>query len=328
MIKLANIESKRGEIQSGYLKVGSLADGAPINLPFFVAQGEQDGPVLWLQGGIHGEEYGGSASIIRCIKTLDLTKLKGTLVAFPVVNPPSYLARSRISSLDGENLNRIFPGNADGTFSHQLANILMNEIIRNADYLLDLHSGGVFAEVPFYTIYTDVNSEASRISKKLAKSLGPEVVWKIKDDKGLGGAITSQVTSKGVPSVTVEVGGGTVTDIHLEQYRTAITNMMIAIGMLDGVTPKAERYTIISDGLFIFNHHGGMFVPDCKPGDFLKKGEKIGHIVNLHGDVVEDIINEWENGYISAIRHNYSPTDVGELVAESISVETVEDFYD
>lgn len=326
MVKVGNVQGKKGTIQKGVLHTGSYADGTSIAIPVMIATGEQEGPVLWLEGCIHGEEYGGAASIIKYVESLDLKTFKGTLIAVPVINLPCYLGRGRVSTLDGENLNRIFPGNMTGTYSHQLAHIILESINKTSDYLLDLHSGGIGAIVPFYSIYTDDKTDASKVSKRLAKSVGVDVIWKIKGEAGLGGSITAQTTPKGIPSVTVEVGGGNVTDQHISEYTTAITNMMKAIGMLDGDIPKFEKYTIISDGKFLHNREGGLFVPECKPGAFLKKDEPIGHIINLHGEKVEEILNPLEYSYITAIRHNYVPTDSGDLIAESIAVEKEESF--
>lgn len=327
MVKVGNVDSKKGTVQKGVMKVGSYSDGTAIAIPVMIATGEKEGPVLWLQGCIHGEEYGGAASIVKFVESLDMKALKGTLVAVPAVNLPAFRAKARISSLDGENLNRIFPGRQDGsTYSHQLAHALIEAISNTADYLLDLHSGGIGAVVPFYTIYTDDKSETSKVSKKLAKSLGSDLVWRVKGEAGLGGSITAQTTPRGVPSVTVEVGGGTVTEQHMKDYNTAITNMLKATGMLDGETPKFEKYTIITDGSFLFNHEGGLFVPECEVGVFLKKGERIGHLINLYGEVVDEIINPCDNACITAVRNNYVPTEVGELCAEAIPFDKVESF--
>lgn len=326
MVKVGNVEAVKGTVQKGVFRVGSYADGTPIAIPIMIAAGDQEGPVLWLEGCIHGEEYGGAASIIKYVESLDLKALKGTLIAAPVVNLPAYLGRGRVSTLDGENLNRIFPGKTTGTYSHQLAYELLETIVNTSDYLLDLHSGGIGAEVPFYSIYTDDKSETAKISKRLAKSLGVNVIWRAKGESGIGGSITAQTTPRGVPSVTVEVGGGNVTAQHISEYTTAITNMMKAVGMLDGDTPKFDEYTIVSDGNFLHNREGGLFVPACKVGAFLKKNELIGHIINLYGEKVEEILNPWEYSYIAALRHNFVPSDSGELIAEAMAVENKESF--
>lgn len=326
MVKIGDVEGVRGKLEKGGLKVGSFSDGSPIAIPILIATGEQDGPTLWLQGGVHGEEYGGAASIIKVVNSLDLKLLKGTVIAAPVVNIPSYLAKARTSPLDGENLNRIFPGNPKSTYSHQLAHTLVETIAATADYFIDLHSGGIGAEVPFYAIYVDDKSEAAQESKKLCKAIGVEYIWKIKGEAGLLGAIVAQIVHRGIPSVTVEVGGGNVTHQHIEEFSSSITNMMKSMGMLDGDYPILEKYTIITDGHFLFNREGGLFVPTCKVGDVLNEGDSIGYIKNLYGDTVEDILNPVDNAYIAAIRHQYWPCDAGDLIAESIVVECQESY--
>ena len=328
MIKLGNIEGKKGTVQKGFWHTGSYADGTRIALPVMIATGEQEGPVLWIEGCIHGDEYGGAGSIIKIVESLNLKTLKGTLIAVPVTNLPSYLGRSRISPLDGPNLNRIFPGNTTGTYSYRLADALIEAITETSDYLLDLHSGGIALETTFYSIYMDDNSESSKISKKLAKSLGADVVWRVEGGLSPKGTITDEAASRGIPSVTLEVGGGTVTDKHIENYTLGITNMMKVIGMLDGDITKHDKYTIVNNAVFFFNQEGGLFVPDVKVGTFLKKNERIGHIINFHGETVDEVLNPWENGWIAAIRHNYVPTDSGELVAESYEFEKEESYED
>ncbi|QOK29895.1 succinylglutamate desuccinylase/aspartoacylase family protein (plasmid) [Cytobacillus oceanisediminis] len=326
MIKVGDVEAKKGTIQKGFFRVGSYSDASPISLPIMIASGKQDGPTLWLQAAVHGEEFGGSASIINLVNSLDLETLKGTIVAVPVVNLPSYRAKSRTSSLDGENLNRIFPGSLNGTYSHQLAHVIVEEITKTANYFIDLHSGGIGAEVPFYAIYVDDQSKAAIESKRLCKHIGVEFIWKIKGEAGLLGAVVAQIVNKGIPSLTIEVGGGNITEQHIHEYVSSMENVMKAIGMIDGNAPILDQYTIIEDGNFLFNHEGGLFIPKCKVGDVLNKGELIGQITNLFGEVVEDIVNPSDNAYIAAIRLAYWPCDSGDLVAESIVIEKSESF--
>ncbi|MGN7300131.1 succinylglutamate desuccinylase/aspartoacylase family protein [Ferdinandcohnia sp. SAFN-114] len=326
MVRVGEVEGVKGTVQKGFFKVGSYSDASPISLPVMIATGKQEGPTTWLQAAVHGEEYGGSASIIQLVNSLNLETLKGTVVALPVVNIPSYRAKSRTSSLDGENLNRIFPGSPNGTYSHQLAHVLVEEISKTADYFIDLHSGGIGAEVPFYAIYVDDQSEAAKESKRLCKHIGVEVIWKIKGEAGLLGAVVAQIVNKGIPSLTVEVGGGNVTEQHIQEYTSSMENVMKAIGMLEGDTPVLDQYTVIEDGNFLFNKEGGLFIPACKVGDVLNEGDLIGQITNLFGDVVENVVNPTDNAYIAAIRLPFWPCDSGDLVAESIVIEKREVF--
>lgn len=326
MIKVGNVGAKIGTMQKGVFRVGSYADGTPIAMPVVIAAGEQEGPTLWLEGCVHGEEYGGAASIVKFMQALDLKKLKGTLIALPVANIPSYLARGRNSGMDGENLNRLFPGKMNSTYSHQLAYKLLEAITANADYVLDLHSGGNIGLVPFYAIYSDDNSETAKMSKRMAKSLGVEVIWRVKEDGGMASTLATHTTAKGIPSVTVECGGGSVSDENIANYLSAITNAMRAIGMLEGDVPKLDRYTIVSDGSFLFNQEGGLFEPDCEVGAFLRKNEPIGHIINLYGEKVDETLNPYDYAFVAATLHKYVPTNPGELIAEAVAFEKYETF--
>jgi predicted deacylase len=323
-IQLGTVVSQPGTLTKGSIHAGSHADGSPIDVPLLVAEGAHDGPTVWIGACLHGEEYGGAASIIEFLSNLNLSELRGTVIGVPVSNPPSFNFRSRVSEIDGANLNRIFPGDATGSYSYQLAKILGTEFARTSNYALDLHSGGIGAEVPFYAIYEDDGSEVAAKSKELAKKLGCDVLWRAKAHEGLGGTFTAEATRAGIPSVTVEVGGGTFTPEHLRDYTIAITNFLRALDMLPGKPPIQERYTIITDGAFIHNREGGLFIQDCRVGDFVAKGQLIAHIINLHGETVEEIRSPHDNAYIAALQLPYYPTHAGEIAAEAIPVESYE----
>ncbi len=323
-VQVGTAVGKAGEVIRGELRVGSLADGSPIRMPVFIATGKKPGPRVWIEGCIHGEEYGGAAAIIKYIGGIDLNALQGTVIAVPVANPASFNFRSRVSSIDGQNLNRIFPGNMGGSHSFQLASVLSEQLEKNADFLLDLHSGGIGAEVPFYVIYKDDGTEVCARSKELAKRVGCDTIWRSKETQGLGGTVTSEAGRRNIPSLTLECGGGSFLPVHMKGYLTAIDGFLRATKALPGDPPLQERYTIISDGAFIHNREGGLFLQDCKVGDIIQKDALIGRMMNLHGDIVEEIRCPYDNSYIAALRCQYYPTHAGEIAAEAIPVESYE----
>lgn len=308
-----------GEKTRGFIQVGTDTDGTPFQIPVMVVAGQKPGPTLWVHGCIHGEEYGGAASIIRLVQELDPQQLSGVLVAVPVTNLPAFKARSRISPLDGANLNRIFPGNPEGTYSFRLAHVLLETMAATADWVLDFHSGGIGAEVPFYVIYDDNGSQVSKRSAWLAERLGVDHLWRSSGD--FRGTVTAQATAHGIPSVTVEVGGGNVTEEHESQFKSTIRNAMLALGMLDGKAPTRPSYTIVKDGAFLFTGHGGLFVPACKVGAVLNRGDVIGRIINLYGEVLEEMICPLDNAWVAAVGHRYWPTEPGQLMAEALPIE-------
>lgn len=310
-----------GEKTEGYLQIGSDTDGTSFQIPVLVASGNEEGPTMWVHGCIHGEEYGGAASIIRFFQELDTSNLKGTFIGVPVINLPSFKAKSRISPLDGANLNRIFPGNPKGTYSERLASSILSTIKEHADYVLDFHSGGIGAEVPFYFICKGGDSETAQKSLWLAERMGSDVIWRSAGEAGTSGTITAHTINNGIPAVTVECGGGNVTEEHEKQFKESITNAMKALEMLGGEAPLQDKYTIINKAHFIYTGEGGLFVPGCKVGDVLNQGDIMGSIMNLYGTVVEELICPEDNSYIAAIGHRYWPTEPGQLIAEAIPVQ-------
>ncbi|MDB4896480.1 MAG: hypothetical protein JWN15_2742 [Firmicutes bacterium] len=312
-------EVVQGAKTQGYLQVGSDTDGTPFRIPVLVVAGAKPGPTVWVHGCIHGEEYGGAASIIRLVQELDPQHLAGTLVGVPVTNLPSFKAHSRISPLDGANLNRIFPGNPEGTYSFRLAHALLEAMATTADWVLDFHSGGIGAEVPFYAIYDDNGSLASRRAAWLAERIGVDTLWRSAGD--FRGTVTAQAAARGIPAVTVECGGGNVTVEHEEQFKATIRNALHALDMLPGTAPVQPQYRIVTDGAFMFTGHGGLFVPACPVGAVLKKGDLIGRVINLYGEVVEEMVNPVEEAWIAATGHRYWPTEPGQLIAEALPVQ-------
>lgn len=323
-VEIGTAVGRSGQLVKGQLRVGSMADGSPIALPVWIATGKKDGPTAWIEGCIHGEEYGGAVSIIHRMKSLDLDALRGTVIGIPCTNPPSFNFRARVSMIDGANLNRVFPGSPGGSHSQQLAAVLGDLLGKYADFLLDLHSGGIGAEVPYYCIYKDDSSPTAAKSKDLAKRVGCRTIWRVKEAGGMGGTVTAEATRRNIPSVTIEVGGGSFLPVHLENYLTAIDGFLKATGVVPGEPPVQDRYTIISDGSFIHNKEGGLFLQDCKVGDILPEGGAIGRLMNLQGEIVETIRSPYDQAYIAALRCNYYPTHAGEIAAEAIPVESRE----
>ncbi|MBX3537715.1 MAG: succinylglutamate desuccinylase/aspartoacylase family protein [Chelatococcus sp.] len=324
MIEIGTARAKPGMVARGFLRVGRMADASDINLPVSIASGHKPGPTVWLEACIHGDEYGGAAAIMNFMRDLDAAEISGTIIAVPVANPPSYNHRSRFSYIDGQNLNRVFPGSTGGSYSFQLAAVLREHLQKHADYILDLHSGGIGAEVPFYAIYKDNGSAAVERSRELAKLVGCDVIWRAEGGEGLGSTVTSEALRLGVPAVTIECGGGTVTPEHLRDFRKAIESFLRAVGVLSGEPERQNSYRIVSNGSFLHNREGGMFIPACKVGDFVAKGQVMGRIVDLFGNTLEEIVSPHDDAFVAALRCNCFPTHAGEIVGEAVPLQSIE----
>ena len=95
--------------------------GTEIEIPLTIINGAFDGPTLLVTAGIHGGEYPGIAAAMELGRSLDPQEIHGSLIMLHPVNIQGFWARREfIVPEDGKNLNRVFPGNPDGTLSERL----------------------------------------------------------------------------------------------------------------------------------------------------------------------------------------------------------------
>jgi uncharacterized protein len=276
--------------------------------------------VLWVQGCIHGTEVGGTLGISRFLRGLDLSRVRGAIVGVMLANPNGFRQYSRSTPLDGENLNRVFPGARGGPHSHQAAATLLDTAQRVADAVLDLHSGGDRSEVPFYALYRDDGSAASREAERLARAAGTPDLWG-STDAWLGGAMFTHATRLGIPGLIVECGGGAqVPDAHVDSFVAALRGIAQAMGIVPGEPPQQPRYRRMDKAALVYTRAGGFFVPSVGCGEVVSKDQELARIVDVYGDVVETIRSPLGPGWIGAIRRRHMPVYSGDMVFEVMNV--------
>lgn len=175
---VGTITAQAGERASGLLDVPSAADGS-TQIPITILHGSRPGPVLALVAGTHGYEYAPIVALQRLPARLDPRELSGTVIVVHVANLPSFLRRTiYYSPVDGKNLNRVYPGRADGTLSERIAYVITREVIDRADYLVDLHCGdGNEALRPYTYWMKGGDPRVDEASKQLALAFGlPHIV--------------------------------------------------------------------------------------------------------------------------------------------------------
>ncbi len=122
------------------MPAGRLFTQQVIEIPLTVLHGAQPGPTVWMSAAIHGDEISGTEVVRRVIEALDPADMKGTLLALPVVNVFGFVQHTRYLP-DRRDLNRFFPGAADGSLASQIAHLLMTNVVRRSDFGIDLHAG-------------------------------------------------------------------------------------------------------------------------------------------------------------------------------------------
>src|SRR3989338_6176336 len=121
---------KPGETRDVSLSIAKLYDFTNIYMPVKIIRGLEAGPRLFVCATIHGDEVNGIEIIKRLLKNKRLKKLKGTLIAVPIVNVFGFNNMSRYLP-DRRDLNRCFPGSKKGSLGSRLAYLFVNEILNN-----------------------------------------------------------------------------------------------------------------------------------------------------------------------------------------------------
>src|SRR5688572_29006659 len=159
-LTVGGITAQPGQKASGMIAVPARADSG-TQIPITVIRGRQAGPTLALIAGTHGSEVAPTVALQRLRAEVDANELRGTLLLVHVANMPSFLGRTiYYSPIDGKNLNRVYPGKANGSVSERIAHAITTEIIERADYLVDMHAGDGNESLRPYTYWNKLGLDA------------------------------------------------------------------------------------------------------------------------------------------------------------------------
>lgn len=236
--RFAGHEIAPGEARELRMEASELYTADPLYVPATIVRGVRPGPTLFLTGAVHGDELNGVAVIRDLLIEYDLSELAGTLIAVPVVNVPGFLNQSRTLP-DGRDLNRSFPGQAEGSFTARLAHRIYREVISRSDYGIDLHTAGGDR-----TNYPHLRADLTnpRVAE-LATAFGSPLVI---HGRGPRGALRRVAADAAVPSVVYEAGSARVFQRRfIDAGLAGVLNVLRHLGMLDdgppGLLPSASR---------------------------------------------------------------------------------------
>lgn len=267
-------------------------------IPAFELAGAEDGPNLLILAGVHGDEYEGIETILRLFRDLRPEDLRGNLLMIPCANPYAYRGGSRVSPDDGVNLARVFPGKQHGTVTERLAYALHHRMITQADFMLDLHSGGThYAVAPLVGYYHAEGSAFSRRCREAAEAFGASLLWA--HDVIAPGRSVSSAQELGIPWLYTEAyGGRRVRQEDAKLFYDGTCRLMNHLEMFTEPVkwptgkPFVERKTIYSEGNFDYSataEEGGFFVPAVSLESEVKQGDLIGTIYGLDGSELQRV---------------------------------------
>lgn len=278
-ITICNETIHPGEQVSLALPLPEMFSCAPMYMPIKVLHGKKAGPCIVVIAAMHGNELNGAEIINRLLQSKSLTKLKGTLIAVPIMNVYGFINKTR-SLPGGTPLGNSFPGSQKGSHAARLAHLFCSEIFAMADYCIDLQTGWAnHANLP-QVFVTDDNQQELR----LAHAFGAPVISEMIAQKG---SLRAYANKKGIPYLVYEAGEAMRFDeSSIRIGRKGLTNIMRHIDMLPATTKTdsiKQKSFLMRDTRWVRSPTSGISYSNIKLGQQVKKGELLSVIKDPFG---------------------------------------------
>jgi ectoine utilization protein EutE len=286
---LSDIDFEKDGRQSSFLRAPSSTNASAygtVLIPITVIK-HGAGPTMLITGGVHGDEYEAPITLSKLARRLDPAQIRGRIILVPALNLPAVMAGTRLSPLDGHNLNRVFPGDANGSLTSMIAHYVGSVLIPMADIVVDLHSGGRTLEyIPAIIMHERDDAEWTRRTRAAMLAFGAPIALVSRE---LDNAVYLDTIAENLGKITIsaELGGaGTLSRQSLNITEAGVLNLLGHFSMIEDKasapetqkrratrlmhTPDADCYTIAGED--------GIFEPFFDLGENVAAGQELGHI--------------------------------------------------
>jgi predicted deacylase len=273
-----------GESRRVWLGVGSSWVGS-LRIPLFVAKGSRPGAKLVVVAGQHGDEIYSVLGAVQVINSVKAQELTGELWVLPCLNVLGFMAGSRNSPYDYQDMNRVHPGRDHGTFTEQIIGELYKQVLPGADLLLDVHGGSLEVGDIAFGRWVDVPGKPSVYS--IVSRLGWDFLVTPPDTSP--GSFGSAATSIGVPHISLEACSCVK---YPRENASAIASIVVdcmrCLGMLDGPVPQPKEFPR-KRLLPQRSQTGGIFNALVSMGETVGSGQHLGDVMDLLGNVIQTV---------------------------------------
>jgi len=268
-----------GTRQTVQLDVAQLYTHTPVGMPVHVVHGRRDGPTLCLSAAVHGDEINGIEIIRRVLALPQLRRMRGTLLAVPIVNVFGVLARTRYLP-DRRDLNRSFPGSPKGSLAARLAHLFTGQVLDRASHAIDLHTGTAHrANLPQVRANLD-DPQALAMARAFC---APVIINSDLRD----GSLRHAADERGIPVLLYEGGEALRFDEHCIRLGVrGIVGAMRGLGMLPRVKRKyaPQQPVQVERTRWVRAESSGILRTTVQLGQRVREGERLGLISDPFGE--------------------------------------------
>jgi N2-acetyl-L-2,4-diaminobutanoate deacetylase len=301
-------------VRHGFLKLPHSRDESAwghLMIPITVVS-NGDGPTALLTGANHGDEYEGPIALMDLAGRIRAEEVSGRVIIVPAMNYPAYLAGKRTSPIDGGNMNRIFPGRADGTISEKIADYFQHHLLPLADYVFDFHSGGKTLEfLPFAATHVleDKAQEARCVAAMKAFNAPYSMMLLEIDSVGM---YDTAAEAMGKVFVSTELGGGgSATSRTIAIAKRGIANFLRHAGILKGEVEigPTVHLDMPDASCFVTAEQGGLVEPCVDLGEAVRVGQVIARVHSI--ERTGQVPGEYKAGLDGVLAGRHFPGLIG-----------------
>lgn len=247
---------------------------APLYMPIKVVHGKKTGPCIVIFAILRGNELNGLEIVNRILNEVNSESLSGTLIAIPVVN---VLGLTQAAFSVSDSLSSAFPGNEQGTFGERIAYLFTNEILKKADYCIEIQTGELNHNI-LPQIYCSFNDPTA---KKLASFFQTPVVMNL---ELIRNPLRTTIEDLQIPFLVYQAGEAMRFDENaIQQGVSGILNVMSALELRKTETDCAIRPIFSQEAYWVAAHKGGILQTSITLGQTVSKNTLLGRIVDPFG---------------------------------------------
>lgn len=287
----ASVDYEKNGRQVGHLSAPhshNLSGWGAARFPIAVFK-NGSGPTVLFTGGNHGDEYEGPIALTKLIQTLDPARIQGRVIVMPFLNAPAVMAGTRVSPIDGVNMNRTFPGDPLGTVTRMIAHYVHSVLLPMADAVADIHSGGkTMFFSPFAAIHELDDPAQQEKVRQAVLAFDPPITLLVRELDVIG-TLDTEVEKMGKILVTTELGGGgTTSTATIDTADRGIRNLLRHLGLMDGALETRAslglpptRMMVAKENAYVVTDDSGLLELLVDLNDPVSAGQPIARIYDL-----------------------------------------------
>lgn len=258
------------------LPVSRLITGEQMSMPVTVFHGSADGPTIWINAAIHGDELNGVEIVNQVMASLDPKTLRGTVLAVPVVNIHGFITGNRYLP-DRRDLNRSFPGSKKGSLASRLANLFMTEIVSKCEVGIDLHTAGN-NRTNLPQIRANLDDPRTR---ELGEVFGARLMLHAKTRSG---TLRSAGTKAGAAVLLYEAGEPMrFNDYAINAGVNGVRRVLNHLDMADFDGPPPDEVPLSRSSRWVRASRSGVIRLEVDIGDMVEAKQQMGTIIDAFG---------------------------------------------